>query len=244
MGRQDYSLQNTKTLPINDASAFLALAKVLTASKPLSAFWNLAFKDKLRALRTGLLVQFQLHQKIMPYQQLRYESNVPFRHGPLDVVKFCATPSPENRTEPLQWQNPDGLKDELVRHVNEDTVMSSFDFGVQFLDTEKMTYWNKRHDADFWIENASIKWNESQAPFHVIGRLTLLPASHLTGDASDAVYFDVNGNSSADSTPVGSINRARWSSEVASRKARAHASGSGDPAKEEAYKGSESVAPH
>jgi hypothetical protein len=44
--------------------------------------------------------------------------------------------------------------------------MSSFDFGVQFLDTNKMTYWGKHRDANFWIENASIKWNEVEAPFH------------------------------------------------------------------------------
>src|SRR5258705_6588972 len=32
--RQDFSMQNTKTLPINDSSAFVALSKVLTASSP------------------------------------------------------------------------------------------------------------------------------------------------------------------------------------------------------------------
>ena len=35
--------------------------------------------------------------------------------------------------------------------------MSCFDFGLQLLDTEKMTYWGKRQDANFWIENASIE---------------------------------------------------------------------------------------
>ena len=86
-----------------------------------------------------------------------------------------------------------------------------------------MTYWGKLRDASFWIENASIKWNERQAPFHTVGRLTLLPKSQLTGDASEAVYFDVTGNSSPDSAPLGSINRARWPAEVASRKARMRA---------------------
>jgi hypothetical protein len=219
-GRQDFSLQNTKTLPINDASAFLALSKILTASNPAAAMWSLPFKDKLRVLRTIALVQPQMHQTIKPYQQLRYESNVPFRHGPTDVVKHSATPSPNNPANPLQTKNPNGLQDELIRHVQEDSKMSSFDFGVQFLDTDRMTYWGKRRDANFWIENASVKWNEAEAPFHTIARLTLMPKSHLPPDADDAVYFDVTGNSTADSTPLGSINRARWSSEVASRKAR------------------------
>ena len=103
--------------------------------------------------------------------------------------------------------------------------MSAFDFGVQFLDVDRMTYWGKRRDADFWIENASVEWNEAEAPFHAVARLTLLPNSQLSLAASEAVYFDVTGNSTPDSTPVGSINRARWPAEVASRNARTQARG-------------------
>ena len=222
-GRQDFSLQNTKTLPINDATAFLALSKILTASNPATAMWALPFKDKLRVLRTLILVQPQMHQTIRPYQQMRYESNVPFRHGPIDVVKYSATPSPENPAASLQRNNPNGLQDELIRHLNEDRKMSVFDFGVQFLDRDRMTYWGKRRDANFWIENASVEWNEVEAPFHTVARLTLLSKSHLEPDAAEAIYFDVTGNATPDSTPLGSINRARWPAEVASRKARMQA---------------------
>ena len=35
-----------------------------------------------------------------------------------------------------------------------------------------MTYWGKRQDANFWIENASVEWNEAEAPFHLVARLT------------------------------------------------------------------------
>ncbi len=219
-GRQDFSLQNTTTLPINDAPAFLAIMKLLTASNPAAGLWSLPFKDKLRVLRTLALVQLQTHQTIKPYQQLRYGSNVPFRHGPIDVVKYSATPSPDNPARPLQRSNPNGLQDELIRHLKEDSKMSSFDFGVQFLDADRMTYWGKRRDANFWIENASVEWNEAEAPFHTVARLTLLPKSQLQPDAAEAAYIDVTGNSTPDSTPLGSINRARWPAEVASRKAR------------------------
>src|SRR5438270_5890915 len=67
--RQDFSLQNATILPINDATAFLAIMKVLTASNPIAGLWSLPVKDKLRALRTLTLVQFQTHQKMKPYQQ-------------------------------------------------------------------------------------------------------------------------------------------------------------------------------
>jgi hypothetical protein len=218
--RQDFSMQNATTLPINDSPAFLATIKLLTAANPLAGLWSLSFMDKLKVARTLVLAESQARQKIRAYQQLRYWSTVPFRHGPADVVKFCATPSPGNSAHPLQKNNPNGLQDELVRHLREDATMSSFDFGVQFLDTGKMTYRGKKRDADFWIENASIEWDETLAPFITVARLLLEGNSRLSREASDAVYFDVTGNATADNKPVGSINRARWQAEVACRKAR------------------------
>ena len=132
-------MQNATTLPINDAPAFLATIKVLTASNPAAGLWSLPFKDKLRVLRTLVLAQLQARQTIKPYQQLRYWSNVPFRHGPIEVVKHSATPCPDNPAGPLQRSNPNGLQDELIRHVKEDSKMSSFDFGLQFLDADRIS---------------------------------------------------------------------------------------------------------
>jgi hypothetical protein len=223
--RQDFSMQNATTLPINDSPAFLATIQVLTASNPVVGLWSLPFKDKLKVLRTLALAELQARQKIQPYQQLRYWSTVPFRHGPDDVVKFSAIPSPDNPARPLQKNNPRGLQDELARHIGEDSQLSWFDFAVQFLDTSKMTYWGRTRDANFWIENASVEWNEAEAPFHRVARLVLMGDSQLSLEASEAIYFDVTGNSTPDSRPVGSINRARCPAEVASRKARTPAPG-------------------
>jgi hypothetical protein len=196
-GRHDFSLQNAPPLPINDSVAFAAIMKVLAAPSPLSGLWSLPFRDKLRAVRVLTLAQWQSRQKIQPYQQLRYWSNVPFRHGAVDVVQYTLIPAPDNLARPLQKSNPKGLQDELIRHINEDGRMSRFDFGCQLLDPGKMTYWGKHYDANFWIENASVKWNEAEAPFHTVAR-----------------------HSTPDSTPIGSINRARRYGEAASREAR------------------------
>jgi hypothetical protein len=225
LGRQDFSLQNATTLPINDAPAFLATMKLLTASNQIAGLWSLPVRDKLRVLRTLVLAQLQARQTIRPYQQLRYWSTVPFRHGPIDVVKYSATPSPDNPAQPLQRKNPKGLQDELSRHLREDGKMARFDFGIQFLDADKMKYWGKHRDASFWIENASVEWSEAEAPFHTVARLTLLRNSQLPSEESDSTYFDVTGHSTPDSTPLGSINRARWPAESASRKARMRACG-------------------
>lgn len=181
-------MQNTTTLPINDAPAFLAIMKLLTASSPAAGLWSLPFKDKLRVIRTLAFVQVQAHQKIKPYQQLRYGSNVPFRHGPIDIVKYSTTPFPNNPARPLERSNPNALQDELVRHLKQDGRMSAFDFGVQFLDADRMTYWGKHHDTNFWTENASLQWSEAEAPFHSVARLTLLANSQLLLDAGGNLF--------------------------------------------------------
>jgi hypothetical protein len=113
--------------------------------------------------------------------------------------------------------------------LDEDATPSSFDFALQFLDAERMTYRGKRRDASYWIENASVEWKESQAPFHTVGRLTLAPKSQLSAEASAAMYIDVTEHSTPDSTPVGAVNRARWHAEVASRKARLGAPNTCEP---------------
>src|SRR5271170_2713513 len=45
--RQDFSMQNATTLPINDSPAFMATMKVLTASSLVVGLWSLPFRDKL-----------------------------------------------------------------------------------------------------------------------------------------------------------------------------------------------------
>jgi hypothetical protein len=177
----------------------------------------------LRVIRAIGLAKAQSKPPRTAYQQLRYWSNVPFRHGTADVVKQCATPAAGNAAHPPKRGDPDALRNELIRHLENDDVMSSFDIGLQLLDASTMTYAGRRHDANFWIENASIEWNEREAPFHTVARLKLLPNSQLSAEESAATYIDVTGNASPDSTPLGSINRARWRAEAASRHARAHA---------------------
>jgi hypothetical protein len=217
--RCEFSLQNSTTLPINDARALLAMLNCMTAWNPVAGLWSLPLKDKLRVLRAFVLRQVQAHQKIKPYQQLRYGSNVPFRHGPIDVVKYLAKPIPTNPAHALQRGNPNALQDELLRHLREDTVMSSFDFALQFLDADQMTYWGKRRDAEFWTENASVEWKQRETQFHTVARLTLLSNSQLPQDDDEAIHLDITGNARSDSAPLGSINRVRQQVEVAGRRA-------------------------
>ena len=66
-----------------------------------------------------MLAQSQTHQTIKPDQQLRYRSNVPFRHEPVDVVTHSATPLQNKPAGPLQRSNLNGLQDEPIWHPKE-----------------------------------------------------------------------------------------------------------------------------
>lgn len=219
---QDYSLQSNPTFPINDAHTFAVLMSVLSASTPkdkLKAILALSIPDMFRFAKAALIGTLQTHGKTRAYQQMRYWSTVPFRNGSSEAVKYSAIPNPWNPANEL-GQGADDLRDELIRHLNEDERMGSFDFGLQLLDLEHMTRWGLRRQASFWIENATVEWKEEQAPFQVIGRLTLLAKSNLPIEECEPRHIDVTGHSTPDTQPLGSINRARWASEVASRKVR------------------------
>ena len=220
--RLDFSMNTGTTFPINDAHAFAVSVRVLSASgwkAKLAALRSLTWKETgelLRVIWLGTRQRRSTPRKA--YQQLRYWSTVPFLHGDREAVKYSALPG-ENTARRLE-PGPNFLQDELVRHVNEDDRMSTFDFAMQLLDPAAMTYKGQAQDPSFWVENAAIEWNEREAPFHVVARLRLLPQSVLTPAESETFAIDVTEHSTPETRPIGSINRARWHGESASRAAR------------------------
>jgi len=217
--RQDFSMNNATTFPINDAHAFAALIQVATAPSISKGFRSLKLADKMSFLRTAFMGAIQQRPPKTAYQLTRYWSTVPFCHGPADAMKYSAIPCSGNSAHPLDGTSNE-LQDELVRHVTNDEHMSAFDFGIQLLDTSRMRHWFRRRDTSYWIENGSIEWKEKQAPFHVVGRLTLVRGSAFSEEACEAQHIDVTENSTPSSAPLGSLNRARWAAESASREAR------------------------
>ena len=220
--RLDYSMNNAPTFPINDAHAFAAFMRVQGADGflgHLKALLSLSFKDLKGFFQTARRGMRQQRTTPIPYQQTRFWSNVPFLHGPDEAVKYSAIPAPDNAGQPV-GKGPTVLRDELLRHLNQDTEQARFDVAIQLLDTARMTVGGQKKDAPFWVESASVDWPEDQAPFTVVGRLTLQPKSQLSDAECEAWYIDVTKYSLPDHRPLGSINRARWVAESASRKAR------------------------
>ena len=218
--RQDFALQSAPTLPFDDLHAFAVFARVMSAPNDVIAASALPFQDQYVFARTKLQILEQQRQPVHPYQLLRYWSNVAFRHGEADVVKYSLLPSAGNCAQPLQLDNPGALRDELTRHLVEDQTPGTFDLAVQFLDVSTMTHQGLRRDADFWIEHPSVEWSERQAPFHVVGRLHLLSGPPIDRAAAERMYIDVTEHSLPEHRPLGAINRARWQTQVASRQAR------------------------
>ena len=220
--RLDFSMNDAPTFTINDAHVFADFLRMDTKPSGLAklkALFSLPFKERLGIYATGILAKKQQQVPTRPYQHIRYWSTVPFLHGPDQAMKYSAIPRSADPGHPME-KGDDVLRDSLVRHVNEDSEMSAFDFGLQLLDLERMTHYGRPREASYWIENASVEWNEAEAPFHIVGRLTLERQSVVLADTCNALYIDVTENSLPDGRPLGSINRARWAAESASRKAR------------------------
>ena len=220
--RLDYSLNNATTFPINDAHAFAAFMRVLGSNglfgrlRSLLSLSSRDLKGFFQTARNGLK---QERGPVRPYQQTRYWSNVPFLHGQDEAVKFSLIPAPDNGGQPI-GKGQFVLRDELARHLTSDPAPASFDFAIQLLEPSRMTANGQTRDPAYWVENASVEWPEAQAPFYTVGRLTLEPNSILPDAECQAGFIDVTKFSLPDHRPIGSINRARWVAESASRKAR------------------------
>jgi hypothetical protein len=150
---------------------------------------------------------------------MRFWSGTAFRHGPNEAVKYTLVANAQNPASSL-GNGADILSEDLSRQLQTSNRPTEFEFGVQMLDADRMRRWGRQHDEIYWVENAAVDWPEDQAPFHKIGKLTLDHAAPLSEEEANQFYIDVTEHSTPDSHPLGSVNRARWFGESASKNAR------------------------
>src|SRR3954465_10751874 len=89
--RLDFSANSAPIFPINDARAFATLMRVLSAGgvwAKLRTLWSLPVRDLLEIGRIGVLGALQTQRPVRAYQELRYWSTVPFRHGADEAIKY------------------------------------------------------------------------------------------------------------------------------------------------------------
>ena len=216
--------QRDARFPINDAHAFAVAVRVLSAEgmraklKALRSLTWSEFRSLLRVMRLGRRQQKGTPRK--PYQQLRYWSTVPFLHGGRDAIKYSAIPAKTIRRvrfRPVRTV----LQDELVRHVNEDAQMSEFDVRAAVPrtgdDDARAGKRRNRRSGSRTPPSSGTSANRRSMSSRGCGccrsRCCRRPRPRRSA-------IDVTEHSTPDSRPIGSINRARWHAESASRAAR------------------------
>lgn len=218
-GRIDFSTNDSMTFPINDAETF---ASIMTLSLK-GLFWGgveLGLSRVLDAKNAFSLGAIQKKPAEISYQNLRYWSGVAFLLGQ-NAIKYSLTPCESNSKQDLNSNDPDALKNELIRHLKSNEPAACFYFQVQPLDENALTdddgHYYLAHE---WVENATWEWSEKQIPFITLGKLTLDKASIPTDSECEKVRFNVNVNTSEMHRGLGSINRARTQAEKASAENR------------------------
>ena len=156
---QDFLLIKSPATPFRNADEFVAV--VLAASRPLSGFPRLfAQLGPGRAL--GLLRKLAggLREPVTSVATTQYYSALPIQFGPHAVhyaLASQATPDPVARPGGA----PGYLGEELAARLRRGPV--SYDFRVQFYTDATRTP----------IEDASVEWQEKDAPFLTVARLVL-----------------------------------------------------------------------
>jgi hypothetical protein len=222
-GRMDFTMNDARTFPINDAQVFADTVNSLKNGF-LQTGINIGIKrefEVLKAVVDGKV--FQEHLGTTPYQLTRYWSTVAFALGPDEAVKYSLAPCSDNPSKALNSSDANELRNELVRHVNEDSKMSCFEFQVQLLEADKMSHglFRKKEPEYWWVENSETTWNEDQSPFYPVGRLTLSAKSVVDDSECEARRISVTKNSNVIHHGLGSLNRTRSAAESASAETRA-----------------------
>jgi Catalase len=221
-GRMDFTMNDATTFPINDAQVFADLMMSLK-----NGFIKTG--KEIGVARVARLGEGTADGKLLqegwgstPFQKKRYWSTVPFALGDDEAVKYSLSPCSDNPSQPLNSSDSNELRNELIRHVDRDKKMSCFEFQVQLLEPGRMTRapFKQQEPAYWWVENAEKEWNEDQAPFYSVGKLTLKAESIVDDAVCETRWISVTKNNNVIHHGLGSINRARDAAESASANVR------------------------
>jgi hypothetical protein len=210
---QDFLGVTTDTLGAKNADDFMLFQKAINGD--MLAFGALAFRD------IGLLGR--LKQAIHPIESMfkeRFWSGVPFKLG-ARASKYSFIPCASNTVRVAPEKGKQYLHEDAVQHL--EAGDSCFDLAVQF----------QRDPVKQPVEDSSVSWKESEAPFTPVARLILPKQDMHSAEAARKGAFCENlvwnpWHSLAAHQPLGNANRARKIVMVAAQKFR----GAPMPAKE------------
>ena len=190
---QDFLLMSYPVLPVGTAADFHKLVDASINGHLLRFFLN-PFDAHLHEL---ILFAKAAKQHTNPLD-IRYWSTTPYLFG-ARAVKYSVRPTSSNLSKMPENPSPDYLREIMQQQLAKEGA--SFDFMVQFqLDPKQMP-----------IEDASIVWDETLAPFHKIATITILPQkfdSEAQMDFGENLSF-TPWHSLPEHRPLGNINRVR-----------------------------------
>jgi hypothetical protein len=197
---QDFLLTKTETTAFRDAGEFVAVA--IAAARPFPGIFRLFGQvGFLRAIGLLRRILAAFAEPIASVATTSYYSALPIQIGAY-AARYALVPhaAPDPGARP--GVSPDYLGEELAGRLREGAV--SYDLRLQFYVDAVRTP----------IEDASVAWNESDAPFLTVARLVLPkqdPGSargRRVADFVERLAFDP-WHATTDLRPLGNIMRAR-----------------------------------
>jgi hypothetical protein len=157
---QDFVMIDYPVFFVRNASDYVDLQK----SGPMQFFFPTLNPSRFR-LHEGLVALALAFQRVRNVLNLRYWSMTPYRFGE-DVCKFSARPV--GASPFVATGEPDFLHANLARHLSERSA--SFEFMVQL----------RTQPGAMPIEDPTVIWDETAAPFVPVASITIPPQSFDT----------------------------------------------------------------
>jgi catalase len=225
--RQDFVLQNAPIFPIPSLKDFALLVLPPDKAPALTGLSAEEIKQRFGNM-LGLAATFP--KDIASYRIETYWSGTAFALGNTEAVKYKVTPCSHNQeginTDPAE-RLENYLQEDIKKHLDSKNKgkQSCFVFSVQLLDAEKMTHQGKALKVSEWVEDPTLVWDETQAPFYPVAKITLKKNSAYTPAQCDVAdnMVSVMKNTLPEHKGIGRINRGRSAPEEASALARTHA---------------------
>ncbi len=197
---QDFLLIQTPSTPFRNADEFVSF--VQAAANPAllvpKVFASFGLGGGVRLLKR---LAASASRPVLSLASTAYFSAVPTQYGPF-AARYSLQPHEQPPKGVAKGTTPEYLQERLAERLQQGPV--SYDFRVQFFKDEQTTP----------IEDASVDWAESEAPYLTVARLVLpqqdlrSPKGRKVAEFIERLSFDP-WHTTAEFKPLGSMMRAR-----------------------------------
>lgn len=197
---QDFLLIESSSIPFRNADEFVSF--VQAAANPATLlpklFWNFGLSGGVRILKRLVA---SASRPTLSLASTPYFSAVPTQYGPF-AARYALQPHEQPQPGTAKGTTREFLHERMAERLQQGPV--SYDFKVQFFKDERTTP----------IEDASVDWAESEAPYLTVARLVLprqdlrSAKGHKVAEFVERLSFDP-WHAPAEFKPLGSVMRAR-----------------------------------